>query len=256
MNDFLQLENKHVLVTGATSGIGRQTAILISEFGARVTIVGRREDELLETISMMHGKGHHFVPFDLSRIDEIEEMVKHAVENGGPTDGFVQCAGVNKDLPINSVKYGKIHDIMLTNFYSFYELTRAICRKGKYNPGLSIVGTSSTASKCGVASQTAYSASKAAMNGTMRAMAKELAPKGIRVNTVLPGPTNTEMYKDYLSLRAGLKQDNNMESIAMRNYLGMNEPSDVANAIAFLLSPASRMITGIELPVDAGYSSC
>ncbi len=146
--------------------------------------------------------------------------------------------------------------MMLTNFYFFYELVRVISRKGRFNPGLSIVGVSSTASECGVASQTAYSASKAAMNGTMRAMAKELAPKGIRVNTVFPGPTNTQMYRDYLLLRAEVKQAEPGKNFSARNYLGMNEPVDVANAIAFLLSPASRMITGAELPIDAGYTFC
>ncbi len=256
MRDFLDLNNRHILITGATSGIGRQTAILVSEYGAKVTLIGRREEKLRETLSLMSGEGHNPVVFDLSNPDEIEVMVKSAVEKNGLIDGYVQCAGINKDLPINSVKYEKIHGLMLTNFYSFYELVRVISRKGRFNPGLSIVGVSSTAAECGVASQTAYSASKAAMNGTMRAMAKELGPKGIRVNTVLPGPTNTEMYQDYLSLRAEVKQAEAVKMTSARNYLGMNEPRDVANAIAFLLSPASRMITGVELPVDAGFTSC
>lgn len=256
MKDFLGLENKHILITGATSGIGRATAVLVSEHGAKVTLIGRREEKLQETLSKMSGKDHHMIAFDLSDTPAIEGMIKSAFEKNGPFDGYVQCAGTNKDLPINSVKYDKIHELMLTNFYSFYELVRVISRKGRYNPGLSIVGISSTAAECGVASQTAYSASKAAMNGTMRAMAKELAPKSIRVNTVLPGPTNTEMYQDYLLLRAEVKQADTVKISSARNYLGMNEPIDVANAIAFLLSPASRMITGIELPVDAGYTSC
>ncbi len=254
--DFLGLENKHILVTGATSGIGRRTAILASEYSARVTIIGRREEKLQETLSMMSGEGHNYVAFDLSDTNAIEAMIKSVIEKSGPIDGYVQCAGTNKDLPINSVKHEKVHEIMLTNFYSFYELVRVISRKGRFNPGLSIVGVSSTAAECGVASQTAYSASKAAMNGTMRAMARELAPKGIRVNTVLPGPTNTEMYQDYLSLRAEVKQADAVKITSDRNYLGMNEPVDVANAIVFLLSSASRMITGVELPVDAGYTSC
>ena len=255
-HDFLDLTGRHILVTGATSGIGRQTAILASEYGAKISIIGRREEKLRETLSMMSGENHDVTVFDLSDINGIEPLIKTLVEKNGPFDGYVQCAGISKDQPINSVRYEKIHEIMLTNFYSFFELVRVISRKGRFSPGLSIVGVSSTAAECGVASNTAYSASKAAMNGAMRSMAKELSTKGIRVNTILPGPTNTEMYREYLTLRSGVKEQDAPLSSASRNYLGINEPLDVANAALFLLSPASRMITGIELPVDAGYTSC
>ncbi len=89
MNDFLELENKHILVTGATSGIGQQTAILVSKYGARVTIIGRREDKLQETLSMLDGKGHHSVAFDLSQIEAIESKIKCTVDQSGPFDGYV-----------------------------------------------------------------------------------------------------------------------------------------------------------------------
>ena len=256
MHDFLQLNDKHILVTGATSGIGRQTAILLSQYGAKVTLIGRREEKLLETLSMMEKGEHLYYSFDLAQIDQIETVIKDSIEKNGPFDGYVQCAGTNKDLPINQVKHEKIYDMMKTNFFSFYELVRVISRKGRFNPGMSIVGIASTASECGVPSQTAYSSTKAAMNGAMRAMAAELGPKGIRVNTLLPGPTNTEMYRDYLSLRAQVKVPGAEKPTSMRNYLGMNEPADVANAALFLLSSAARTITGVELPVDGGYTSC
>ncbi|MBR2526881.1 MAG: SDR family oxidoreductase [Blautia sp.] len=261
MKDFLELENKHILVTGGTSGIGRATAVLASECGARVTVVGRREEMLEETLSMMTGSGHSAVPFDLSDISQIEAMVKGEVEKGGPFDGFVQSAGINKDMPLNTIKYEKIHETMLVNFYSFFELVRVISRKGRFNPGLSIVGISSISARVGIRSHTAYGASKAAMNGTMRAMARELAGKGIRVNTILPGRTDTEMYRNYLELKESFqekpqeKREEPKQTIT-RSYLGMNKPVDVANAAVFLLSPASRMITGVELPVDAGFTSC
>ncbi len=254
MNDFLQLEGKHILVTGATSGIGRQTAVSLSEYGARVTLIARREEKLQETLSLMKGEGHLPVCFEMAEIEGIAAMVKGVVEKMGLLDGYVQCAGTNKDMPISLVKPEKLQAMMQTNFFSFFEMVRAISKKGMYNPGLSIVGTASTASKCGVPSQTAYSATKAAMNGAMRPMAIELAPKGIRVNTILPGPTDTEMYRDYLAMRGEVAGESKPRTA--RNYLGMNKPADVANAILFLLSPASGQITGIELPVDAGYTSC
>lgn len=256
MPDFLNLNGKHILVTGATSGIGRATAILASEHGAKVTIIGRREEKLQETLSMMQGDHHYAVPFDVSDISSIEENIKNIVQVSGPLDGYVQSAGLNKDSPINSVKFDKIHEMMMVNFYSFYEIVRVISKKGRFNPGLSIVGVSSIVTRIGSPTQTAYSSTKAAMNGAMRAMAKELAPKGIRVNTILPGPTDTEMFRDYLEMRADVKQIEKTNITYTRNYLGVNEPNDVANAIAFLLSPAAKMITGIELPVDGGFTSC
>ena len=256
MRDFLGMENKHVLVTGATSGIGRVTAVLLSELGARVSFIGRREEKLQETLSMMTGEGHLPICFDLTNIDEIESVIKKITQNNGPFDGYVQCAGITKNLPFNSTSYEKLLEVMQINFSSFFLVSRAVCKKGRFNNGLSIVAVSSTAAECGVATQVAYSASKAAINGSMRSMAKELALKGIRVNAVLPGPTNTEMYRNYLSLKEGLKEQESAKTGLTRNYLGINEPIDVANAIVFLLSPAAKMITGVKLPVDGGYMSC
>ena len=256
MKDYLQIEGRHILVTGAGSGIGRQTAVLLSNYGAKVSIVDISEENLSETIRMMSGTHHSMHVINLAEVEKLEDQIKNIVSEQGAFDGYVQSAGINRDLPIANVKFEKLHQMMLVNFYSFFEIVRILSRKGRFNPGLSIVGISSTASLCGVPAQTAYSATKAAMNGTMRAMARELGEKEIRVNTVLPGPTNTGMYQDYLAMRAETKDPDQTKITSARNYLGMNMPEDVANAIIFLLSPASRHITGVMLPVDAGYTSC
>ena len=118
------------------------------------------------------------------------------------------------------------------------------------------MGVSSISAYVGASAQAAYGASKAAMNGAMRCMARELAEKGIRLNNVLPAGTNTEMYQEYLALKGEMRGESPAPKTAGRNYLGMNEPEDVANAIIFLLSSAARQITGVELPVDGGYMSC
>lgn len=256
MNDYYQMTGKHFLVTGATSGIGKETAIILSQLGAKVAIVGRREKKLQETLSSMQGTGHSMHAIDVSEINVLEEKIKAIVKETGAFDGFVHSAGIVKNLPIANFKYERLHEIMLTNFYSFYEITRVLCRKGRYNEGFSVVGVSSVAATHGAATQSAYGASKAAMNGAMRCLAKELGSKGIRFNTVLPAATNTEMYSTYMALKADMKDTDMKIEANPRQYLGMNAPADVANAIIYLLSPLSGKITGVQLPVDGGYASC
>ena len=254
--DFLQMEGKHILITGGASGIGRQTAITLSELGARVSVIDLQEEGLKETLSLLKGEGHSIHTADLSDIDALEELVVGIVKETGAFDGFVQCAGIVKNLPIINYKFERLHKIMLVNFYSYFEIVRILSKKGRYNEGMSIVGISSVAATQGASAQAAYGASKAAMNGAMRCLAKELGEKGIRLNTVLPAATETAMYTDYMALKAQMKETEMKIAPNPRQYLGMNAPSDVANAIIFLLSPASRRITGVQLPVDGGYASC
>ena len=250
------MEGKHVLITGGSSGIGRQTAIMLSELGARVSIIGRKEEGLKETLSKLSGDGHSMHQADVSKIDELEPLVTGIIKETGPFDGFVHSAGMVKNLPVINYKYERLHEVMLVNFYSYFEIIRILSKKGRFNEGMSIVGVSSVAATQGASAQAAYGASKAAMNGAMRCLAKELGAKGIRLNTVLPAATNTAMYSEYMELKANMKDSEMKIEANPRQYLGMNAPSDVANAIIFLLSPASGKITGVQLPVDGGYASC
>lgn len=256
MYDFIKMDGKHVLVTGGSSGIGRQTAILLSELGARVSIIARKEKDLRETISMLSGHGHSMHVFDLANINDLESVIVNIVKETGAFDGFVQCAGIVKSLPILNYKYERLHNIMLVNFYSYFEICRILSKKGRYNEGMSIVGVSSIHATHGATAQAAYGASKAAMDGAMRCLARELGPKGIRVNTVQPAATETPMYTSYMEMKATANDTEVKIKENPRQYLGMNAPMDVANAIVFLLSPASRMITGVHIPVDGGFASC
>lgn len=252
--DYLNMEGKHILVTGAAGGIGRATCILLASLGAKVAMMDLMQEGLNETLSLLEGEGHTVHPADLSQIDALEPLVAQIVKDTGAFDGYVHSAGIVKNLPLKNYTFDRLHKIMLVNFYSYFEIVRILSKKGRYNEGMSIVGVSSINANVGATTQAAYSASKAAMNGAMRSLAKELgADKKIRLNTVLPGATDTAMYSDFQAMRA---ETGGTTGVHPRQYLGMNAPSDVASAIVYLLSPASRKITGVELNVDGGYCSC
>ena len=251
---MIELNGKHILVEGASSGIGRATAIVLSNCGAKLSLVARREDALRETLESLTGEGHSIYPFDLKKTNEIGEMISQLVRTNGPVDGLAYCAGVSTNRPLSMYTYEKIHDVMLINFYAYYETIRILSKKGNFNPGASFVAISSTASVKGSPAQSAYAASKAAIDASMRCMAKELSGKGIRLNTVMPSMVRTAMFEKFSDRSGSVGNYNAM--IAERQYLGIGEPTDVANAIAFLLSNESRFITGIQLPVDGGYTSC
>ena len=191
---------------------------------------------------------------DLIAVEEIEGKIKELLKETGPLDGLVHCAGISDNRPLSMFKYESLHRVMLINFYSFFELVRVTTKRGNYSEnGMNIVAISSVAAKVGADAQTAYGASKAAINGAMHSMAKELVSKKIRINTILPAAVNTAMIKQYYDLKQTV--DSGPGKPAGRQILGMCEPEYVASVIAFLLSDESKWITGVELPVDGGYLS-
>ena len=248
MIDVFNLNGKHILVTGASSGIGKETAVLLSKLGAKVSIVARREDALKDTVDAMEGTDNRFFICDLSNTEDISGLVSDVVSSAGPIDGLIHCAGIGVNMPIAVTKTGTIETVMKTNFYSFAELIRLFSKKKNFNTGASFVGVSSVASIRGDKTQGAYAASKAAMNAYVHPAAKELADKGIRVNTVAFGVIRTEAFKKFL-------ESGGQDSALKDQYLGYGEPSDAANLLAFLVSDASRLITGSTIVCDGGYTS-
>lgn len=245
------LKDKTVLITGASDGIGRATSIIISKLGAKIVMVARNKEKLQTTIDMLEGKNHRWYSYDLKKIEGIELFVKKLVTENGLFNGFVHCAGISNMRPLKMTNYGFLHDMMLINFYSFVELTRCLSKKGNYHQGMSIVGISSISSIRGYKSKTAYCASKAALDGAIRAMAKELGVKKIKINSIVAGSIKTKMFERFKE-RIGKDESNSQFD---EYCLGLGEPSDVANAIAFLLSDNSRIITGTGLVVDSGVTS-
>lgn len=253
MYSLIDLTGKTILVIGASQGIGQQTAITLSEVGARCVLLARNEDKLKGTLEKMDGEGHGVKALDVTKLDSIEPCVKEIVAEYGLIDGLVYTAGVTNDRPLNLLTPDVVDATMKTNLEGFLEAVRCVCKRKRYNPGMRIVGIASTAALAGTKAHTGYSASKAGMNGAMRCLARELAEKDICINTVAPAMIRTAMYEKWY-------QDNGEDSLPVqglriRQYLGVGEAVDIANAIAFLMSPAASFITGICLPIDGGSTT-
>lgn len=249
--NILNLSGKNIIVTGASSGLGRTTSIVLSQLGANVCLIGRDLTRLKETANQMIGDKNLIIPFDLCKFDEYKNMFDQIKSHFGLLHGLIHFAGINKMLPLKIMKISQIKEIVEINLYSFLELTKFFTQKTIVSPdGASIIAVSSTASLKGVPAFTSYSASKAAINGAVRCLACELASKKIRVNSIAPGYIETEMN---LKLKASLSQEN-YEQIVKSHPLGIGKPEDVAYLAAFLLNDAARWITGITIPIDGGFT--
>lgn len=248
MNQNGSLAGKHILVTGASSGIGEKIALSVSSCGAAVTMVARNEDRLKSVQSRLITAGAYYVQ-DLMNTGEIKPLVDRIVEGHGKLDGFVHCAGIAASIPLKSLSVEMLHQGMMVNLYAFIELAKNITRKKNFNAqGGSLIGISSVSAQRGYKGKTIYCASKGALDSAVRAMSTELASKRIRVNTVTPGFINTKMYEQYVE-RQGIEA---AERDIAKQPLGLGQTEDVASAVIFLLSGASRFITGTTITVDGG----
>jgi NAD(P)-dependent dehydrogenase (short-subunit alcohol dehydrogenase family) len=248
----LGMQGRTVLVTGASSGLGRETAILLSELNARLVLSGRSRDRLEETLSQMSGEGHRIEPFDLNETDAIPDWIKRIVTEIGPLGGLVHSAGVVTTLPVQAASTARIESLMRTNVTSAFMLVKGFRQSGCALRGSGIVLLSSVMGTVGAPGRSIYSASKAALIGFSRSAALELAASGLRINCVAPAVVDTEMTQ-----RAGEMTQTEEQHEAMRllHPLGFGRPRDVAHAVAFLLADTGRWITGTTLVVDGGYSA-
>ncbi len=253
MKDAFSLKGKNILVTGASSGLGRACATVASGLGANVILVGRDEDRLAVVLRELTPSGRHLVfAQDLTVYTEIDRMVSSAVAQLGPLDGFVHSAGLGMTLPLRSTTPTQLEKVFAINVYAAIELCRVLAKKDAVGPnGSSFVLISSIMGLVGEPGKTAYCASKSALLSATRAMAVELAPRRVRVNCVLPAVVETEMAAAYF----GTVSPETKAAVVAAHPLGLGTPDDVANACAFLLSDGSRWITGSHLIVDGGYSA-
>lgn len=240
------LVGKNILVTGASSGIGRSVAIECSKMGAAVYITGRNLDELNKTFMELHGSENRILPADLTISSELEILVSEL-----PTlDGVIHSAGVSHPTPFQFISEEKISQTFSVNFNSPVNLNLALMRQKKINKKASIVFISSI-SGVYISSPggSVYSASKAALNGIMKGMAIDLAGKGIRVNSINPGMVETDILAE-----SGITEDQLSEERKKYPLKRFAQPIEIAFAAIYLLSDASQWVTGSNLLIDGGYT--
>jgi NAD(P)-dependent dehydrogenase (short-subunit alcohol dehydrogenase family) len=248
----MDLTGSRVLVTGASSGLGRASAILMSQLGARLLLVARSSERLQETLNSLEGDGHQSLAYDLSDVDGIPAMLTEQAASFGKLDGVVHAAGILSTRPLRVSSPEVFESIYRVNVVAAGQLLRAITKRSVVGEqGCSVVLVGSVTSLVGAPGLAAYSASKAGLLGLMRSAALELAPSRIRVNAVLPGQFESPMAdQQWKSLT-----EEQVAQIGAMHPLGIGQAEDVANCTAFLISSAARWVTGSSLAVDGGYTA-
>ena len=238
------LQGKTILVTGASSGIGQETAIQCSKMGAKVIITARSEERLKETLSQMDGEGHELFLAELTDAEQLDNLVGCI----GSLNGVVLCAGKPKTLPFQFCTRENFDEIFDINFFAPVELLRLLVKKKKLVKESSVVFVSSIGGvRAYGASNAIYGASKSAIDSIMKTSARELAAKKIRVNSVNPGMVDTKLIHVGMITEDQLEADK--KTYPLQRY---GNPIDIAFGIVYLLSDASSWVTGHPLVIDGG----
>ena len=249
MYNPFSLEGKTVLVTGASSGIGRGIAVECSKMGANVVINGRNKERLQKTFDQLEGEGHIQIVADLSKQEDIERLANEVPE----LNGFVNSAGIPKICPVKRIDRQTLEEIMNVNAFGPILLTSQLLRMKKLQKKSSIVLIASISGVCMAnTGEGPYAATKAALAGYTKTAAFELAAQGTRVNTICPGLVPTEI----LTLSNEMFSEDQLKETMYGRYplKRVGTPEDIANGAIYLLSDASSWVTGINLVIDGGYT--
>ena len=244
MNNPFSLEGKTIMVTGASSGIGKATAIECSNVGAKVILLGRNRDRLSQAKNECKGGDHSIIQFDLSDIDNISSLLNILPE----LDGIVHSAGVNTKYLVKNINREKIDELMHTNYYAPALITQHLLKNKKLRKNASMVFISSISAAYASVSNALYASSKAALNAFVRCLAMEIAPRGMRANVIQPGVIDTPILKAY----AMTDELQDFKSSCPLGHPG--EPLDIAMGCVYLLSDASKFTTGSIMTIDGGLT--
>lgn len=249
MYNPFSLEGKTILVTGASSGIGRQCAIDCSKMGAKVIAIGRDKARLASVLSEM-APSCSVYSYDLSCLDGIKNQLFELVAENGKLDGFVHAAGIEVTKPAKLTSPEDYESVYRINSLSAFEIIRHFSDFRIFNKGGSIVLICSISGIIARKGLSAYAASKGALLSNSKVLAIELASRAIRVNTVSPGTVLTPMMQNALN---SMKEEDRQKRIS-GFPLGLGKTTDISNACIYLLSDASKWVTGQNLVVDGGYT--
>ncbi len=245
-------EGKTIVVSGASSGIGRAIAVHLARQGAGLVLIGRDQARLEDTAQQAGAQVSRIVQLDLTEVTAIMPAVKAAVSAVGRLYGLCHAAGTVDTLALSATSPAKLQAMIQVNYLAGMELARTITRRDIINEdGGSVLFLSSICTVIGAPGRIGYSGGKGAVTAAARAMAIELARRLIRVNVLSPGIVRTEMTeKSFYGLSA-----QQIQTIKETHPLGFGSPEDVARAALFLLSPQNKWITGSDLVIDGGCSA-
>lgn len=246
---MFSLSGKVVLVTGASSGLGRATAEACARVGAKVVLSGRDPQRLVETQEACGGTSHPVFPADLGEPNAVNTLIRSIAKQVGPLSGMVHSAGIHSLKPLRFLRASDITEMLSVNAVAGVMLVRAISMKGAHEPGASLVLLSSVMGRVGQPGAVAYCMSKGALEAAVRAMALELAHEGIRVNCVAPAMIDTPLASRVLQTMGSELS----AAVVKMHPLGLGKPEDVAAAIVYLLSDEAQYVNGTSLVVDGGY---
>lgn len=242
---------RRILVTGASSGLGRATAVELAQHGARLALVGRSEERLVETQAKLAGEGHSIHALDISDAEVSADAVQAIAKSHGVLSGIFHSAGTAIILPARVTKSRHLDDVFGAGVRGAFGVARAAAKKGVLEDGGSLVFMSSVSALRGRQGMSAYSAAKAAVDAMVRVLAWELAERRIRVNSIIAGAVETAMHQDFV----GTANEELVRNYRDLHLLGFGKPEDIAMAAMFLLSDASRWVTGTNMVVDGGYTA-
>jgi len=250
MSNPFNLSGKKILIVGASSGIGQAITFSALKSGAMIVAL----DESTEILQEINKSNDYYQlnleNFPIFNTELIENKLQKLYNQNGAFDGFVYCVGIGGVRPLSFTSYQFNQEMMNANYFTFLEFVRCLSKRKKLSKGGSIVAISSVASIKGLKSKIAYSASKAALDASVRNLAAELSEKKIRVNSIQKGWVSSDMQRDFIQNNQYISQDDDFK----RQLLGVIEPEEIANTTIFLLSDAAPSLTGTSIIIDGGYT--